>query len=300
MEKSKWIWMNGEFVQWEDAKVHFLCHSLHYSGSIYEGIRCYKTNKGPAIFRLEDHIQRFFDSAKIIDMNLTWPIKNMREVCIEIVRKNNLDECYIRPLAYYGYGEMGISTIGKIADVGIAVWKWGAYLGKGREEGVKVTTSTWRKAATDAMPLHAKVSGNYTPAICAKSEAVKRNYGEAIFLDPLGMVAEGPGENLFLVKKGILYTPSTVYALEGITRDTVITIAKELDIPCHVSQLTRDDCYTADEMFFTGTAAEITPIVAYDDRRIGTGNVGNMTKTIQHTYFQIVRGEKPSSWLTYV
>jgi len=292
--------MNGKFVRWEDAKVHVLCHSLHYSGSIYEGIRCYKTEKGPAIFRLDDHVQRFFDSAKIIDMDVAWTEKGIRNACIEIVRENNLEECYIRPLAYHGYGEMGISTIGKNADVSIAAWTWGAYLGKGREEGVKVVTSTWRKAAPDAMPLHAKVSGNYTLAGIAKKEAMKRKYDEAILLDPLGNVAEGPGENLFLVKKGALYTPPTIYALEGITRDTVIQVAKELNIPCQVSQFTRDDCYTADEMFFTGTAAEITPIIEYDDRRIGTGRVGETTKAIQQTYFQVVRGEKPSPWLTYV
>ncbi len=287
-------------MKWNDAKIHVLCHSLHYSGSIYEGIRCYKTEKGPAIFCLDDHIQRFFDSAKIIDMILTWPQKHIRERCIDIVRKNNLDECYIRPLAYHGYGEMGISTLGKIAEVSIAAWRWGAYLGKGRDEGVRVVTSTWRKAAPDAMPLHAKVSGNYTPAQLAKKEALKRKYDEAILLDPAGMVAEGPGENLFLVKKGHLYTPPTVYALEGITRDTVLSLAKELNIPCHVSQLTRDDCYTADELFFTGTAAEITPIIEYDDRRIGTGYVGEMTKRIQQTFFHLVQGEKPSPWLTYV
>jgi len=255
---------------------------------------------GPAIFRLDDHVRRLFDSAKIVDMNVPWAETTIREACIATVQKNKIDECYVRPLFYYGAGEMGISTLGKVADVGIAVWKWGAYLGTGREEGVRVVTSSWRKAAPDAMPLHAKVSGNYTPAIIAKKEAEKRKYHEAILLDPLGMVAEGPGENLFLVKKGKLYTPPTLFALEGITRDTVMHIATELDMPCSVSSLTRDDCYTADEMFFTGTAAEITPIIEYDDRRIGTGHVGEITKTIQQLFFQIVRGEKPSPWLTYV
>lgn len=300
MEKTHWVWHNGEFIEWDKAVVPFLSHSLHYSGALFEGIRCYKTVSGPAIFRLEDHITRLFDSAKIIDLNVAWPKKSIMAACIETVRKNNLDECYIRPLLYYGGGEMGIDTIGKIADATIAVWKWGAYLGKGLEEGIKIMTSSWRKPAPDAMPLNAKVSGNYTQAILAKREARKRGYSEALLLDPQGCVAEGPGENIFLVKGGELYTPPTTYALNGITRDTVIELAKLEKMKCEVTSITRDKCYTADELFFTGTAAEITPIIEYDDRRIGDGRPGSITKMLQERFFAVVRGEKPSHWLTYV
>ena len=298
------IWKNGIFVPWKKATTHFLTHSLHYSGAVYEGIRCYKTKQGPAIFRLEDHIKRLLNSARIIDMEHDWRKEELQNACIDLVKENKMEECYIRPLLYYGAGEMGINTVGKKADAEIAVWKWGAYLGEGREKGVRVVTSTWRKAAPDAMPLHAKVSGNYTVAILAKKEAIKKGCDEAILLDPSGCVAEGPGENIFAWRKGTLLTPPTTYALEGITRDTVIALAKERRIPLEVKVLTRDECYTVDELFFTGTAAEITPIVEYDERKIGDGKVGELTKTFQQMYFSLVHGETQGKmerlWLTYV
>ncbi len=299
MQKTDWVWHNGKFIQWEEATVPFLSHSLHYSGSIFEGIRCYKTEKGPAIFRLEDHITRLFDSAKIIDMNVAWTKNNIIPACIETVKKNHLEECYIRPLLYYGGGEMGIDTLGKIADATIAVWKWGAYLGEGLETGIRIMTSSWRKPAPDSMPLNAKVSGNYTPAIMAKKEARKRGYSEALLLDPNGHVAEGPGENIFLVKNGVLFTPLTTYALNGITRDTILKLAEQEGIRCYVTSITRDQCYTADELFFTGTAAEITPIIEYDDRKIGTGTPGKITKRLKELFFSVVRGKSDSRWLTY-
>ncbi|MBI4441640.1 branched-chain amino acid transaminase [Candidatus Woesearchaeota archaeon] len=297
MEKTQWIWMNGTFVPWEQATVHFLTHSLHYSGALFEGIRCYKTRQGPAILRLDDHIMRLYHSAHIMDMPVAWTQKHLRDACIATIRKNNVDECYIRPLLYYGEGEMGINTIGKTADAGIAIWKWGAYLGDGLEKGVRVMTSSWRKPAPDAMPLNAKVSGNYTQAILAKREAKKMGYDEAILLDAQGHVAEGPGENVFLVAKGTLVTPPTTSALEGITRDTVLQLGEKYGIPWKIEQVTRDQCYTADELFFTGTAAEITPIVEYDNRKMK--GIGPLTKLLQEAFFRVVHGECPSPWLTY-
>lgn len=303
MEKTKFIWLNGKFVPWNNAKVHFLTHALHYGSAIFEGIRCYNTVNGPAVFRLKDHLDRFFDSALILEMKIPFPKQKLYNAIVSLVKKNKVKECYIRPLAFYGYGRMGINPLGIKPMVGIACWKWGAYLGeKAIHHGIRAGISSWQRISPSAMPTKAKASGNYVNSIVAKIEAVNSGYEEAIMLDAEGNVAEASGENVFIVRENELLTPPPTDILEGITRKSIIEIAQNNDIPVKEEYFTRDQLYTAEEVFLTGTAAEVTPVREVDGRKIGTGRPGKITKILQEKYFGIARGKdkKYFKWLDFV
>jgi branched-chain amino acid aminotransferase len=296
------IWMNGELIPWEDATVHLLTHTLHYGTGVFEGIRAYETATGPAVFRLTDHIQRLFDSAKLIVMTIPYTRDEIVEACKLTVRESGLDSCYVRPIAFLGYGEIGLNPLPCPVEVSIAVWPWGSYLGEeSLETGVRVQVSSWRRMDPNINPVAAKGTGIYINSSLAKVEAVKAGYDEAIMLNTHGFVAECTGENVFIVKDGVLMTPPTSSgALAGITRDSIMTIARDRGIPVRETQLLRHDLYLADEAFLTGTAAEVVPIRSVDDREIG--NRGEITRTLQETYFAAVRGEveRYKDWLEYV
>ena len=297
------IWLNGKFVNWNDAKVHFLTHALHYGSGVFEGIRCYKTKKGPEIFRLDDHIERLYDSEKIFGSSIPYTKTKIREAIINLVKVNNLSECYIRPLVFLGYGKMGLNTKGCPVELGIAAWSWDSYLGKkGIQNGIKAKVSSYTRSQVNISMTKAKISGNYVNSILAKREVTTSKYDEAIMLDTDGFVAECSAENLFIVRDGNLITVPKATILEGITRDSVIQIAQYEEIPFKEERLTRDQLYVADEVFMTGTAAEITPVISIDDRLIGTGKPGPITKLIQNKFFEIVKGEDPyyHKWLTFV
>jgi branched-chain amino acid aminotransferase len=288
---SKQIWMNGEFVAWEDAKIHVLTHTLHYGMGVFEGVRAYSTPQGPAVFRLTDHIVRLLDSGKILEMNIPYSVDELVEATKKTVDVNELDECYIRPIAYLGYGEMGLNPLPCKVDVAIAVWPWGAYLGEeSLAKGVKMKISSWQRHDPNAMPPAAKITGMYVNSSLAKVEAIRAGYDEAILLSPQGYVSECTGENLFIVKKGKIITPPvSAGALEGITQNSVFSIARDLGYDLEVGNILRSDLYTCDEAFLTGTAAEVVPIHSVDDRVIG--DRGPLTTAIQATYFQAVHGE---------
>jgi branched-chain amino acid aminotransferase len=296
------IWMDGELVAWEDAKVHILTHSLHYGSGVFEGIRAYTTSRGAAVFRLTDHIRRLFDSAKVYLIDIPYSVDDLVEAVKDTVRVNNLDACYIRPIVYLGYGEMGLNPLPCPVNVSIAVWPWGSYLGdKGVREGVRCKISSWQRHDPNAVPVAAKGTGMYGNSSMAKVEALKAGYDEAILLSPQGYVSECTGENLFIVKKGRLLTPPVAAgALEGITQDSVATIARDLGYEVGESNLLRTDLYLAEEAFLTGTAAEVVPIRSVDDREIG--EPGPITRAIQETYFATVRGEvdRYKNWLEHV
>ena len=302
IEKTEKIWMDGELVPWDEAKVHVLTHSLHYGSGVFEGIRTYAASDGPAVFRLTDHIQRLFDSAKLIMMTIPWTRDQLVDACKLTVRESGLDSCYVRPIAFLGYGEIGLNPLPCEVNVGIAVWPWGAYLGEeSLEAGVRMKVSSWRRMDPNVNPVAAKGTGIYINSSLAKVEAVKSGYDEAILLNTQGYVAECTGENLFIVKNGVLLTPPlSSGALAGITRDSIMTIARDLGYPVKEEQLLRHDLYLADEAFLTGTAAEVVPIRSVDDREIG--NRGEMTRKLQETYFAAVRGEveQYKDWLEYV
>jgi branched-chain amino acid aminotransferase len=303
MQELEWIWVNGELVKWQEAKIHVLTHALHYGTAVFEGIRCYKTSRGPAVFRLDEHIQRLFDSAHIIKMCLPYSKEEVKEATLAVIRANQVEECYIRPIAFRGYGEMGVDPTRCAVYFAIAVWCWGAYRGeKALREGVRAKVSSYVRNFINSSSLRAKVSGNYLNSALAKMEAKELGYDEAILLDVHGFVSEGSGENIFYVKNGILYTPHPYSILLGITRDSVIQIAERLGIVVRETLVTRDDLYLADEAFFTGTAAEITPIVEVDGRTVGSGKPGDVTRRLQDVFFRVVRGEEPGyeSWLSYV
>ena len=303
MQKSKFIWLSGRFVPWDNAKVHFLTHALHYGSAIFEGIRCYNTKKGPAIFRLNDHIDRFYDSAQIIEMKIPFPKEKIKKAILELVKRNKLKECYIRPLAFYGPGRMGINPLGIKPMVGIACWKWQAYFGKkAHDSGIRVAVSSWQRISPKAMPVQAKAAGNYVNSILAKIEALQGGYDEAILLDAEGNVAEASGENVFIVENNALLTPPKPDILEGITRNSIIEIAKNEGIEVREEYFTRDQLYTAEEAFLTGTAAEITPIREVDGRKIANGKPGQITKKLQKKFFEIVHGKDSnySKWLSFV
>jgi branched-chain amino acid aminotransferase len=285
------IWMDGELVDWADAKVHVLTHSLHYGCGVFEGIRAYETSQGPAVFRLTDHIVRLLNSAKIFMIDVPFTLDQLVEATKETVRVNNLPSCYIRPIVYLGYGEMGLNPLPCSVNVSIAVWPWGAYLGdEGIKHGVRMKISSWQRHSPNAMPPAAKGTGMYINSSMAKIEAIKAGYDEAILLSPQGYVSECTGENIFVVKNGRIITPPTsAGALEGITQDSVMTIAKDLGIEATTGNILRSDLYTADEAFLSGTAAEVVPIRSVDDREIG--EPGPITRQIQETYFSAVRGE---------
>ncbi|MDA8080837.1 MAG: branched-chain amino acid transaminase [Actinomycetota bacterium] len=298
------IWMNGELVPWHEAKIHVLTHGLHYGSGVFEGIRAYETDGGPAIFRLDDHIRRLFDSAKIFLMKIPYTQSELIEASKAVVRENNLDSCYMRPIVYLGYGEMGLNPLFCSVSVAIAAWPWGAYLGdEGMRNGIRLKISSWQRHDPNALPPAAKGTGMYINSSMAKVEAVNAGYDEAILLSPQGYVSECTGENLFVIKKGKMFTPPTsAGALEGITQSSVIRIAKDLGYEVSIENLLRSDLYTADEIFLCGTAAEVVPVSSVDDRIAGDGKPGPMTKAIQSKYFDAVRGRLDTykDWITYV
>jgi branched-chain amino acid aminotransferase len=301
-EKTEKIWMDGELVPWDEARIHVLTHSLHYGSGVFEGIRTYAAADGPAVFRLTDHIQRLLDSAKLIVMKIPYTRDELVEACKLTVRESGLDSCYVRPIAYLGYGEIGLNPLPCEVNVSIAVWPWGSYLGEeSLEAGVRVKVSSWRRMDPNINPVAAKGTGIYINSSLAKVEAVQSGYDEAIMLNTHGFVAECTGENLFIVKDGVLLTPPlSSGALGGITRDSIMAIARDQGIPVREEQLLRHDLYLADEAFLTGTAAEVVPIRSVDDREIG--NRGEITRVLQETYFAAVRGEveQYKDWLEYV
>ncbi len=304
IEEVDYIWFNGEVVPWHDANIHVLTYGLLYGSGVFEGERCYKTAKGPAVFRLDDHNDRLYDSAKIYRMSIPFSKGEIAGATKDIIRKNRLDECYIRPIVFRGYGEAGLNPLNSKVDVAIAPWPWGAYLGDdGMEKGVRCMVSSWRRPNSQSTPMKAKALGNYQNAHLAKIEAVDCGYDEAIMLDSRGFVSEGPAENIFMVKKGILYTPPLhASILPGITRDTIIRLARDNGIEVRETDITREDLYNADELFFTGTAVEVTPVREVDNRTIGCGMRGMFTQKLQKTYFSVVRGdiEKYEDWLSYI
>jgi branched-chain amino acid aminotransferase len=301
LNPSEKIWMNGAFVDWKDASVHILTHSLHYGLAAFEGIRCYKGAKGSAIFRLCEHIDRLFESAHIAQMDIPYSKKQLADAIVETVRLNRLEACYIRPLVYIGYGEMGLYPGGNPVGVAIAAWQWGTYLGEeGLTRGIRAKVSSFTRHHVNAAMTRAKIAGTYVNSILAKREVKAVGYDEAIMLDTEGYVAEGTGENIFIVRNGVLKTTPLTSILEGITRNSVMQLARERNIPVVEERFTRDALYIAEEVFLTGTAAEITPIREVDDRRVGTGEPGPLTKDLQKIFFEIVRGEDRAheSWLT--
>jgi branched-chain amino acid aminotransferase len=295
------IWMDGEMVDWDDATIHVLTHTLHYGSGVFEGIRAYRTPEGPAVFRLTDHIRRLFDSAAMLLIEIPYSIEQIVEATKELIRVNEIEECYIRPLVYLGYGEMGLNPLPCPVNVSIAVWPWGTYLGEeGIRHGVRVKVSSWRRQDPNMIPPAAKVTGLYVNSSLAKVEALKSGYDEAILLNSQGWVSECSGENLFIVKDGSILTPPLAAgALDGITRDSVWAIANDLGYEVVEENLWRSDLYTADEAFLTGTAAEVVPIRSVDDRVIG--EPGEVTRKIQETYFAAIRGEVEAykGWLEY-
>ncbi|HET9576142.1 MAG TPA: branched-chain amino acid transaminase [Nitrospira sp.] len=303
MDSQGKIWMDGSFVNWADANVHVLTHSLHYGLAAFEGIRCYKGKSGSAIFKLQEHVDRLFDSAHIGMMTIPYDKKQVAEAIVETVRVNKLDACYIRPLVYIGYGAMGVYPGDNPIKLAIAAWKWGSYLGDDAlANGMRARVSSFTRHHVNVSMTRGKISGYYVNSILAKQEAKVDGYDEAILLDPEGYVSEGTGENIFLVRKGRMKTTPLTSILEGITRNAVIDLAREQGVAVLEERFTRDEMYIADEMFVTGTAAELTPVREIDNRRIGMGKPGPITLALQKRFFSIVRGEDPSheSWLTRI
>jgi branched-chain amino acid aminotransferase len=297
------IWYDGKLVPWRDANIHVLTHSLHYGLAVFEGVRAYKTVNGTAIFRLKDHVDRLFNSAHIYRMPMPWDKATLTEAQRLVVRENKLESCYIRPIAFYGSEKMGVSPRGAKTHVAIAAWPWGAYLGEeGMEKGIRVKTSSYARHHVNVTMARAKFAATYANSILANMEATENGYDEALLLDVDGFVAEGAGENVFIVKDGVIYEPEIASALIGITRASVITLANELGYKVVSKRLTRDDIYIADEAFFTGTAAEVTPIRELDNRQIGEGKRGPVTSKLQALFFDVVGGRVPAhaEWLTTV
>ncbi|MGE3318940.1 MAG: branched-chain amino acid transaminase [Candidatus Berkiella sp.] len=302
-QKDGFIWFDGQLLPWKEANIHVLTHSLHYGMGIFEGLRAYPTDKGPAIFRLQEHTDRFFRSAHIMNMPMPFDKKTLNDAQCEVIAKNNLSAGYIRPICFYGSEGMGLRADNLKSHVAIAAWEWGAYLGKeGLEKGIKVRTSSYTRHHVNIMMCKAKATGNYVNSMLALSEALASGCDEALLLDPEGYVAEGSGENFFLVRNEVLYTPQLTSCLEGVTRATIITFAQEMGLKVEERSITRDEVYVADECFFTGTAAEVTPIREVDGRKIGNGARGPLTEQLQNKYFDQVYGRKVShpEWLTYV
>jgi branched-chain amino acid aminotransferase len=303
LQATEKIWMNGAFVKWDDAKVHILTHSLHYGTGVFEGIRCYKTDAGPSVFRLPEHVDRLFDSCHILQMQVPFSREAVAEAILETIRVNKIDACYIRPLVHIGYGAMGIFPQENPVQVSIAVWPWGSYLGEeGLKNGIRVKISSFNRPHVNATMVRSKTTANYANSLLAKREALKDGYDEAMLLDTDGFVAEGSGENVFMVRKGLIKTPPLTSILEGITRDTVMQLAAERGMRLVEERFTRDELYIADEAFFTGTAAEITPIREIDNRQIGSGKPGPVTQEFQSAFFDIVHGRdsRHEDWLTHV
>ena len=295
------IWRDGEMVEWRDAETHVLTHTLHYGAGVFEGVRAYDGTLGTAIFRLQDHTKRLLNSAKIIGMKVPFNQEQLNQAQIDVVKANDMKFGYIRPMCFYGSEGMGLRAEALQVHCIVAAWEWGAYMGKEKlANGIKVKTSSFTRHHVNATMCKAKVNGHYVNSMLALQDAAQDGYDEALMLDPQGFVAEGSGENVFIVRDGILYTPELSAALDGITRQTIITIAKQMQIPIVEKQISRDEVYIADEAFFTGTAAEVTPISELDQRPIGNGSRGPITEKLQSTYFQIVHGEidEYKDWLS--
>lgn len=295
--------MDGKFIEWDKAQVHVLTHTLHYGLGMFEGIRCYKTASGSAIFRLDEHVERLFASAHIFNIAIPYSRKEISDAIIKTVTVNKLKECYIRPLVYIGYGAMGLYPKGNPISVAIAAWPWGAYLGdEGIDKGIRIQVSSFTRHHVNSSMTRAKVCGYYVNSQIAKKEAISGGFDEALLLDPEGYVSEGSGENIFIVRNGQIKTTPLTTILEGITRDSIMKIARDNKIAVVEERFTRDEIYIADEAFFTGTAAEVTPIREIDNRKIGTGSRGKITKKLQSIFFDVVKGKsrKYESWLTRI
>ncbi|MGH2951980.1 MAG: branched-chain amino acid transaminase [Solirubrobacterales bacterium] len=302
MDKSEWIWMNGEFVAWDDAKVHVLSHGLHYGTGIFEGIRCYETEAGPAVFRHREHLNRLKKSAELYSLELPYTVDEIREATHELIRRNGLASCYVRPLAFRGYGEMGLYAQSAPVDVVVAAWPWGAYLGdEGKRNGVRAKVSSWRRISSAGLIPQAKASGQYLNSILAKTEVAKAGYEEAILLDERGFVCEGSGENIFVVREGVIVTPSQVSSiLEGVTARSVVQIARDLGYRVKIRDIARGELYLADEIFFTGTATELAPVREIDDHDLGPP--GEITRVIQAKFDDALHGraQEYHEWLDVV
>ena len=297
------IWFNGELVPWREANVHVLTHTLHYGVGVFEGMRAYDTPRGAAIFRLHDHTRRMFRSAHILGMNLPYTFDEINEACVTVVRENELSAAYVRPICFYGSEAMGLRADSLGVHVAVAAWEWGAYLGdEGLEKGIRIRTSSFTRHHVNISMCKAKAVGHYINSILALQEAIECGYDEALLLDNEGYVTEGSGENIFIVRDGMIYTPDLTSALEGVTRDTIMVFARDLGMEVEEKRLTRDEVYIADEAFFTGSAAEVTPVVELDNRTIGTGRRGPVTRKLQTLFFDQVQGRKVRhpDWLTYV
>ena len=297
------IWFDGKMVDWRDAKIHVLTHTLHYGMGVFEGVRAYDAVGGTAIFRLAEHTRRFFNSAKIFQMALPFDEATLAQAQKDVVRENRLASCYIRPIAWIGSAKLGVSARGNTVHIAIAAWPWGAYLGEdGLSRGIRVKVSSYTRHHVNVSMVRAKASGYYVNSILANAEVTAHGYDEALLLDTEGYVSEGAGENVFIVRNGVIYTPDVASCLDGITRDAVITIARDLGVEVREKRITRDEVYCADEAFFTGTAAEITPIREVDDRTIGSGRRGPITEQLQNVFFDIVggRAQRYANWLTPV
>lgn len=305
VDKVSKIWMDGKLVPWDEAQVHVLTHTLHYGLGVFEGIRCYKqANGSSAIFRLDEHIRRFFDSAKICTLPMPFSHDEIVQACKDSVRENGLDECYLRPLAFVGEGAMGLGARDNATRVVVIAWRWGAYLGdEGLAKGIRAKVSSFNRAGVNSLMAKGKVVGHYVNSILAKREVLTAGYDEAIMLDPQGYVSEATGENIFVVRDGTVVTPALgASILGGITRDSVMTILREFGLPIVERPLARDELYVADEVFMVGTAAEVTPVREIDDRTIGIGARGPVTERVQKRYFEVVRGVNPpdAKWLAHI
>jgi len=301
-DRDGWIWYDGKFVPWREATTHVLTHTLHYGAGVFEGVRAYKTDQGTAIFRLHDHTERLFNSAKIIGMPMPFSVEEINQAQIDVINKNELSYGYMRPMCFYGSEGMGLRADNLKTHCIVAAWEWGSYLGEeNMKNGIRVKTSSYSRHHVNVAMCKAKLNGNYVNSMLALNEALHDGYDEALLLDVDGFVAEGSGENVFIIKKGSLYTPELTSALDGITRKTIISLADVIGIPVIEKRITRDEMYTADEAFFTGTAAEVTPIRELDNRIIGDGVRGEITTKLQSMYFDSVYGRHiyDNAWLSY-
>ncbi len=300
--KSDFVWMDGKLVPWDDATVHVMTHTLHYGAGVFEGIRCYKTSKGPAVWRHGEHIKRLFNSAHILGYEIPFSQEGVMEAVRATIKKNKIDECYVRPIAFLGDEARGLSTKGLKVHLSIAVWPWGKYLGDDPSKGIRAAVSSFIRHHPNITMTKAKSTGIYINSVLAKQEALRNGYDEAILLDPFGFVAEGSGENIFVVRDGGLKTPPTMSVLEGITRDAVMKLAQEAGIPVLEQLFPRDELYIADEVFLTGTAAEVTAVREVDNRKVGSGAMGPITKKLHDVFFETIDGKNPRhlDWLDFL
>ena len=303
LPKTEYIWMNGKFVKWDNAKIHVLSHVIHYGSSWFEGMRAYDTKRGTAVFRLKEHIHRLQLSVKIYHGEMPFTEEELCNATLELVKKNKLQACYIRPIVYRGYGELGVYPLSCPMEAAIGTWQWGKYLGKeALEQGVDVCVSSWNRLSNNSMPAASKAGGNYLNSQLVRIEALHHGYAEGIGLDTQGNVSEGSGENIFFVQEGTIYTPPmSASILQGITRASVVQIAKDLGIPVVETTIPRSMLYTCDEMFFSGTAVEVTPVRSVDNIKVNDGKVGEITRLIQQNFFDVVEnGNDPHGWLTFI